>query len=126
VFPATLPTPRTQAEILATITSALAAAINEDLGAGFTALADGGNLIIASRVDRSFTAQGFGTPKLVPAARCRWWASRAPPANRCIRSRCPWPARPVKDAVWLLNLVLGGTTYTFEYQIGRATPWATS
>ncbi|MDO8341255.1 MAG: hypothetical protein Q7T59_04730, partial [Candidatus Woesebacteria bacterium] len=67
VFPATVPTARTPTEVLEALAAALAAAINEDAGTGFTAFADGVKVIIASRLGEDFDAEGAIVPKLRPA-----------------------------------------------------------
>jgi Ca2+-binding RTX toxin-like protein len=110
------------AQTPAQIAASLAAAINADLSAGFTAVADGGKLIIANREGETFTALGFGTPKLVPAGAVQVADAEDEAGGESVHAvevnlAVLNGGSLVAGATWLLQLELGGQAYTLEHLI---------
>ncbi|MFA5123470.1 FG-GAP-like repeat-containing protein, partial [Zavarzinia sp.] len=118
VFPATLPTLRTPTEVASALASLIAAAINEDLDAGFSAVTEGAKLIITNRLGISFTAQGVLLPTLRPAGSVDLLHGTDAAGNELLPAiDMQLAGTPVTGAIWNLRLKVGGNEYSFDYAV---------
>jgi Ca2+-binding RTX toxin-like protein len=108
-------------QALGKIAIALAAAINQDAGGGFTAFADGARVIVASRSGVAFTAQGVIVPKLRPAGSVAVVSGQDSDGDELVPAiTVAVGGIPVTGAHWLLKLDVDGVTYSFDRLIGSS------